>query len=213
MLTGRQFEILRWMSDGKDHVPADLREMNVCRRLESRGLLEEGAPRRDWQRAYVITKAGKEAVKDIQGKERNHEHPSVDMGYLRCSAGHQARGFPHASCAGRPCRPSRHGSISEQEHDQSVDRIQHAYGLLRVEESRILRTDQQGRPAHRVRPRRIQADRLEPQHEQGCKNCTSQKRRNTSATRLHTSSANRLHTSSASRGAKNTDRCANRCAT
>lgn len=39
------------------------------------------------------------------------------------------------------------------------------------------------------------------------------KRRNTSATRLHTSSANRLHTSSASRGAKNTDRCANRCAT
>ena len=48
-----------------------------------------------------------------------------------------------------------------------------------------------------------------------------QKRRNTSATRLHTSSANRLHTSSANRlhtssanrGAKNTDRCANRGAT
>ena len=68
MLTGRQFEILRWMSDRKDHVPADLREMNVCRRLESRGLLEEGAPRRDWQRAYVITKAGKEAVRRHSGK-------------------------------------------------------------------------------------------------------------------------------------------------
>lgn len=68
MLTGRQFEILRWMSDGKDHVPADLREMNVCRRLESRGLLEEGAPRRDWRRAYVITKAGKEAVRRHSGK-------------------------------------------------------------------------------------------------------------------------------------------------
>ena len=55
----------------------------------------------------------------------------------------------------------------------------------------------------------------------GAKNCTSQKRRNTSATRLHTtsatrlhtSSANRLHASSANRGAKNTDRCANRGAT
>ena len=46
----------------------DLREMNVCMRLESRGLLEEGAPRRDWRRAYVITKAGKEAVRRHSGK-------------------------------------------------------------------------------------------------------------------------------------------------
>ena len=104
----------------------------------------------------------------------------------------------HADPQGMGAYPSR--STISRLTGYSVRTV--SYALKSLESSGLI---SRGRPAHRVQPRRIQADRLEPQHEQRCKNCTSQKRRNTSANRLHTSSANR--------GAKNTDRCANRGAT
>ena len=118
----------------------------------------------------------------------------------------------HADPQGMGAYPSR--STISRLTGYSVRTV--SYALKSLESSGLI-----SRGDQRVQPRRIQADRLEPQHEQRCKNCTSQKRRNTSATRLHTSSANRLHTSSANRlhtssanrGAKNTDRCANRGAT
>ena len=97
----------------------------------------------------------------------NHEPSSIDMGDIRGGLGHQVFGFPCASHPRRHGRPAGRGAWPSR---STIGRLAGcsvrtvSYALKNLEASGLI---SRGRPAHRLQPRRIQADRLEPQHGRG----------------------------------------------